>query len=52
MLEGIKKPYVAPLFELVQFKLENVLADQLTSFETPMLDLEEDMDGDGSGSDG
>lgn len=52
MLEGIKKPYVAPAFEFVQFKLENVLTNQLTSFEKPIVDVGEDMDEYDSGTDG
>ena len=51
MFEVNKKAYIAPIFELVQFKLDNVLANQLTSIETPLEDAEEDMDGVGSGAD-
>lgn len=49
--EGVKKPYSAPEFELVQFMLEDELL--LTSYETPLIDVEEEYNDDiDSGAEG
>ena len=50
-MKELKKAYTAPEFELLRFKLENVLAEQqMTSLESPGEGVEEDLDAIDSGA--